>query len=138
MSGFTISVATIDVVALRRALEHTGAGAIVTFEGTVRDHSAGRAVLRLTYDAFAPLATKEGERILAEARERFAISHIVCSHRTGTLEIGDIAVWVGVAAAHRDAAFSACRFVIDEVKGRVPIWKKEFYSDGESGWIEHA
>ncbi|HET7844236.1 MAG TPA: molybdenum cofactor biosynthesis protein MoaE [Xanthomonadales bacterium] len=138
MSAFAISVATIDVVALRRTLEHAGAGAVVTFEGTVRDHSAGRPVLRLAYDAFAPLAAKEGERILAEARERFAIAHVACAHRTGTLEIGEVAVWVGVAAAHRAAAFDACRYVIDELKQRVPIWKKEFYADGEGRWSPGA
>lgn len=137
MSDFAIAVAAIDATALRQGLEDAGAGAVVTFEGTVRNHSAGRPVLRLAYEAFSPLAVKEGERILAEARERFAIARIACTHRTGTLAIGEVAVWVGVAAAHRGAAFDACRYVIDELKQRVPIWKKEFYSDGESGWIEH-
>jgi molybdopterin synthase catalytic subunit len=138
MSTFEISVATIDVATLRRRLDDAGAGGIVTFEGVVRDHSAGRAVLRLAYDAYAPLATKEGERILAEARERFAVAHVACTHRTGILAIGEVAVWVGAAAAHRDAAFAACRYVIDEVKKRVPIWKKEFYADGDSGWSPGA
>lgn len=137
MSDFAIAVAAIDATALRQRLEDAGAGAVVTFEGTVRNHSAGRPVLRLAYEAFSPLAVKEGERILAEARERFAIARIACTHRTGTLAIGEVAVWVGVAAAHRGAAFDACRYVIDELKRRVPIWKKEFYADGESGWIEH-
>lgn len=137
MSDFAIAVAAIDATALRQRLEDAGAGAVVTFEGTVRNHSAGRPVLRLAYEAFSPLAVKEGERILAEARERFAIARLACTHRTGTLAIGEVAVWVGVAAAHRGAAFDACRYVIDELKQRVPIWKKEFYSDGESGWIEH-
>lgn len=137
MSDFAIAVAAIDATALRQRLEDAGAGAVVTFEGTVRNHSAGRPVLRLAYEAFSPLAVKEGERILAEARERFAIARIACTHRTGALAIGEVAVWVGVAAAHRGAAFDACRYVIDELKRRVPIWKKEFYADGESGWIEH-
>ncbi len=137
MSDFAIAVAAIDATALRQRLEDAGAGAVVTFEGTVRNHSAGRPVLRLAYEAFSPLAVKEGERILAEARERFAIARLACTHRTGALAIGEVAVWVGVAAAHRGAAFDACRYVIDELKRRVPIWKKEFYADGESGWIEH-
>ena len=137
MSDFAIAVAAIDATALRQRLEDAGAGAVVTFEGTVRNHSAGRPVRRLAYEAFSPLAVKEGERILAEARERFAIARIACTHRTGMLAIGEVAVWVGVAAAHRGAAFDACRYVIDELKRRVPIWKKEFYADGESGWIEH-
>lgn len=137
MIGFAISAAAIDVVALRRMLDGARAGAIVTFEGTVRDHSVGRAVVGLQYEAFSTLAVKEGERILAEARGRFAIERIACVHRTGTLAIGEVAVWVGVAAAHRAAAFDACRYVIDELKQRVPIWKKERYADGESEWIEH-
>jgi molybdopterin synthase catalytic subunit len=78
---------------------------------------------------------KEGERILAEARERFTAARVVCVHRVGVLQLGDIAVWVGVSAHHREAAFAACRYVIDEVKSRVPIWKKEFYSSGDSGWV---
>ena len=78
---------------------------------------------------------KEGEAILAEAMRAFAITDVRCVHRTGSLAIGELAVWVGVSAAHRDAAFAACRFVIDEVKQRVPIWKNEHYADGESGWL---
>jgi molybdopterin synthase catalytic subunit len=137
MSTFEISVAAIVEPPAQRGDVDGGVGGIVTFEGVVRNHSADRAVLRLAYDAYAPLATKEGERILAEARKRYAVAHVACAHRTGVLAIGEVAVWVGAAAAHRDAAFAACRYVIDEVKRRVPIWKKEFYADGESGWIEH-
>jgi len=107
----------------------------VTFEGRVRNHNEGKTVLRLGYQAYAPLALAEGERILAEAQARFAIERALCVHRTGELAIGDIAVWVGVSAAHRDAAFAACRYVIDEIKRRVPIWKNEFYADGASGWL---
>ena len=132
---FKLSDASIDPAALARELEHASAGACVTFEGWVRDRNAGRAVLRLAYQAYAPLAQSEGERILADARERFAIVDARCVHRVGTLEIGEVAVWVGVSAAHRDAAFAACRHVIDEVKQRVPIWKNEHYADGESGWL---
>ena len=72
---------------------------------------------------------------LDEARRKFAIVDAICIHRVGTLEIGDIAVWVGVTAAHRGAAFDACRYIIDEVKARVPIWKKEHYTGGDSGWV---
>jgi molybdopterin synthase catalytic subunit len=77
----------------------------------------------------------EGARILAEAQQRFAIVEARCAHRIGSLAIGDMAVWVGVSAGHRDAAFAACRYIIDEVKQRVPIWKNEHYADGESGWL---
>jgi molybdopterin synthase catalytic subunit len=132
---FRLTDTAIDAAALARELAHAGAGGSVTFEGWVRDHNAGRKVLRLGYQAYAPLAQSEGERILTEARERFAILEASCAHRVGTLEIGELAVWVGVSAAHRDAAFAACRYIIDEVKQRVPIWKNEHYVDGESGWL---
>jgi molybdopterin synthase catalytic subunit len=130
---FILSDTPIDVTALART--DTSAGASVTFEGWVRDHNAGRAVRGLAYQAYATLAEAEGARILAEAMQQFPIVDARCVHRTGTLEIGDLAVWVGVSAAHRDAAFAACRYIIDEVKKRVPIWKNERYADGESGWL---
>jgi molybdopterin synthase catalytic subunit len=133
--AFSLSDRPIDAPALARALADAHAGACVTFEGWVRDHNDGRKVLRLDYQAYAPLAQSEGERILAEARERFRIVGARCVHRVGQLAIGDLAVWVGVSAAHRGAAFDAARFIIDEVKLRVPIWKNEHYADGESGWL---
>jgi molybdopterin synthase catalytic subunit len=132
---FELSDTPLDAVVLGRTLAQDRAGALVTFEGWVRDHNAGRAVRRLDYQAYAQLATSEGAAILAEARAKFAILEARCVHRVGALAIGDLAVWVGVSAAHRDAAFAACRFVIDEVKLRVPIWKNEHYADGESGWL---
>lgn len=135
MSGFTLSSTPLDVAALRRGLDDARAGAVLCFEGTVRNHQDGRAVLRLAYQAYAELAESEGRRIVDEAVERFAVERIDAVHRVGDLAIGDVAVWVGVAAAHRDAAFAACRYVIDEVKSRVPIWKKEAYADGESEWL---
>ena len=111
------------------------AGGYASFEGWVRNHNDGRGVLRLEYEAYEVLGTKEGERIVAEAFERFPIARAHAVHRLGLLEIGDLAVWVGVTAAHRDAAFAACRYIIDELKVRVPIWKKEHYAEGDSGWI---
>ena len=132
---FRLGESVIELSVLARGLAQARAGACVTFEGWVRDHNEGRAVLRLGYQAYAPLAQSEGEKILAEARAKFAIIDARCVHRVGTLEIGDLAVWVGVAAAHRGAAFDACRYIIDEVKHRVPIWKNEHYVDGESGWL---
>lgn len=135
MGDFRISSEPIDAAALARELANAGAGACVTFEGWVRDRNQGRAVQRLDYQAYAALAQNEGERILAEARERFAIVAARCAHRVGSLAIGELSVWVGVSAGHRDAAFAACRYVIDEVKKRVPIWKNEHYADGESGWL---
>ena len=135
MTRFRLSEIMIDVVSERGALDHAAAGACVCFEGWVRNHNAGRAVQRLDYQAYAPLAESEGETILAEAIERFRVREARCIHRVGSLAIGDMAVWAGVSADHRDAAFAACRWIIDEVKRRVPIWKNEHYTDGESGWL---
>ncbi|HZH97503.1 MAG TPA: ThiF family adenylyltransferase, partial [Fimbriimonadaceae bacterium] len=124
-----------DPITVEGVGEHSAAGAFVTFDGRVRDHNEGQAVLRLEYEAYDELAVSEGERILEEARQRFDVLGIECVHRVGLLEIGDVAVRVGVAAAHRGEAFRACEFVIDEVKRRVPIWKKEYYASGASDWI---
>ena len=135
MSAFRLSNAPFDTGALRAELADVACGGYASFEGWVRDHNEGQRVTRLEYEAFAPLALREGERIIAEARERFGLSGVLCVHRVGALELGEIAVWVGAAAAHRDEAFRGCRYVIDEVKHRVPIWKKEHYENGNSGWV---
>jgi len=132
---FAISKAPIDIAGLRRELEAVGAGAVVCFEGRVRDHNDGRAVDGLSYQAYVELAEAEGRRIVDEARDKFAVEHIVCVHRIGDLALGNIAVWAGVSAAHRAAAFDACRYVIDQVKARVPIWKREHYVQGASAWL---
>lgn len=132
---FSIVDQPIDPEALKRQLDDPACGALVTFEGWVRNHHEGREVLRLEYEAYEPVAVKEGQKILHEAIDRFGVDHITCVHRTGPLEIGGIAVWVGVSSGHRGEAFTACRYVIDEVKQRVPIWKKEFFEDGDSGWV---
>jgi len=121
--------------ALRRQLDDRTAGAYTSFEGWVRDHNEGRRVLRLEYEAYESLGVREGQRIVAEAMERYGVTAARCVHRLGELEIGDLAVWVGVSSAHRDEAFKACRYIIDEVKHRVPIWKKEYYVNGDSGWV---
>lgn len=110
-------------------------GGYVVFEGRVRDHAEGRAVLGLEYEAYEPLAVSEGRAILAEALARFDILDVRAIHRVGRLQIGDIAVWIAVSAAHRVEAFAACRYAIDEIKKRVPIWKREIYSDGDAAWV---
>lgn len=135
MKRFRLSDTPIDVGNERGALDHAAAGACVSFEGWVRNHNEGRAVQRLDYQAYAALAASEGEAILTEAIARFQVREARCIHRVGSLAIGDLAVWAGVSADHRDAAFAACRWIIDEVKHRVPIWKNEHYADGESGWL---
>lgn len=135
MTGFAFSRDPVDPGAYRSRVSDPVAGAYASFEGWVRNHNDGRPVRELEYEAYEALGTKEGERIVAEAVARFPIARACCVHRLGRLEIGDLAVWVGVTAAHRDAAFAACRYIIDEVKARVPIWKKEHYAEGDSGWI---
>jgi molybdopterin synthase catalytic subunit len=135
MSAFRISNTPVELAALRAELADPACGGYTSFEGWVRDHNEGQRVTRLEYEAYAALAVREGERIIAEAQQKFAVPHILCVHRVGELAIGDLAVWVGVSAPHRDEAFRACRYVIDEVKHRVPIWKKEHYVNGDSGWV---
>lgn len=135
MSRFILSSAAFDTAHLRARLMHPGAGAYASFEGWVRDHHAGRAVLGLRYEAYEALATSEGARVVQAAIDRFGVTDACCVHRTGTLAIGDLAVWVGVCAPHRDAAFAACRYVIDVIKADVPIWKHERYADGDADWL---
>lgn len=135
MKTFTFSDRDIDTTHWRRQLADPACGGFCTFEGWVRNHNEGHAVQRLEYEAFVDLAVKEGERIVAEAVQRFGVARTACVHRIGSLAIGDVAVWVGVSAGHRDEAFKACRYIIDEVKHRVPIWKKEHYANGDSGWV---
>ncbi len=135
MSRFAFSREAIVPEAHRQAVSDPVAGAYASFEGWVRNHNDGRGVQRLEYEGYEALGVKEGEKIVAEACERFPVARARCVHRLGVLDIGDLAVWVGVTAAHRDAAFAACRYIIDEVKTRVPIWKKEHYAEGDSGWI---
>ena len=132
---FAISIEAIDVPALREKLESLSSGACVTFEGRVRNRNEGREVVRMEYEAYEAVATAEGQKILEEARQKFGLERAVSVHREGSLELGDLAVWVGVSAPHRAEAFDGCRFIIDEIKRRLPIWKKEYYADGESGWV---
>ena len=132
---FELSSEPLNAEQLKAATENPECGALVTFEGWVRNHNEGHDVTSLEYEAYDQLALAEGNLILDEAVEKFALRQAVCVHRTGHLTIGDIAVWVGVATPHRDAAFKACRYIIDEIKVRVPIWKKEHYVNGDSGWV---
>ena len=131
---FTITTAPIDTLALRRVLDHPQAGGLVVFEGIVRNHHQGRAVRHLEYEGHAPLAITQGEAILAEARERWPLLAAVGCHRLGNLEVGEAAVWIGVASAHRAEAFAACAWIMDAVKQRVPVWKRETFADGTVAW----
>jgi adenylyltransferase/sulfurtransferase len=138
MSAFAFSAAPIDAAALGVALARPDAGGFATFEGRVRNRNEGRAVTGLEYEAFEALAVAEGEHVVAEAVARHGALSARCVHRVGRLEVGDVAIWVGVAAPHRAEAFAACREIIDAVKHRLPIWKKEHYADGDSDWVNCA
>ena len=135
---FKISPLPIEVEVLQRTLADPRAGACVTFEGWVRNQNEGEPVRSLEYEAYTLLAVAEGERILTEARTRFALTGAAAVHRVGHLQLGELAIWVGVTAEHRGAAFDACRFIIDEAKARLPIWKKEHYQSGTTAWINCA
>jgi molybdopterin synthase catalytic subunit len=135
MPAFQFTRTPIAPEQLRASLGDPACGGYAAFEGWVRDSNEGQRVRGLEYEAFEALGVREGERIIAAAIERFGIAHAACVHRLGALAVGELAVWVGASAAHRDEAFRACRYIIDEVKHRLPIWKKEHYLNGESGWV---
>lgn len=126
----------LDVGAVVRAVEHPSAGAVVTFVGTVRDHADGRAVVSLEYHAYRSMAEAELERVLREVERELPGTRLEAQHRVGHLAIGDAAVVCAASAAHRDRAFEACRALIDRIKARVPIWKREHDAAGASwvGW----
>jgi molybdopterin synthase catalytic subunit len=127
----------IDRTRLLAGLSSPETGALVVFEGSVRNYSCGRAVTGLYYEAYPELAQREMGRIEEEARRRWRLGPVVIAHRVGALAPGETSVLIATASSHRAEGFDACRFVIDSLKARVPIWKKECYEDG-SAWIgEH-
>ncbi len=130
-----ISSEEINIQEVIAAVRCPGAGAIATFDGTVRNHARGKKVTHLFYEAYEKMATTELESIREKALHRWPLRELAAVHRTGRLEIGDSSVFIAVSSDHRADAFEACRFVIDSLKRRVPIWKKEFYADGEI-WVE--
>ena len=132
---FSISSESINRDHLHELLSNKAAGAIVVFEGWVRNHNEGKQVTSLEYQVYRELALKEGERILSEAKEKFNLHHILSVHREGHLKLGEVAIWVGATASHRDDAFKASRYVIDEIKHRLPVWKKEHYVGEEAQWV---
>ncbi len=125
----------IDLSPLIASVASPARGGITSFVGVVRDHHGGRRVLRLHYTAYGPMAEAECGRIVAEAEARWP-AKIALRHRLGALEVGETAIAVVAGAGHRDAAFEACRYVVEEVKQRLPIWKQEFYADGGIEWVD--
>jgi molybdopterin synthase catalytic subunit len=131
---FVIQVEPLDARATESLVAHPGAGAVVTFIGTVRDHGRGQAVTHLEYEAYAPAAEAMLARIGEEIARRWETDHVAIAHRVGSLTVGEASVVISVASPHRDAAFDACRYAIERIKEIVPIWKKEHYAGG-AVWI---
>jgi molybdopterin synthase catalytic subunit len=134
-----LSDVPLDASALRARVEDSACGAVIVFEGVARASSgapehAGRSVVGLSYEAWSPVAERELAALEAEAAERWPRARVALAHRVGPVPIGDAAVVVAVAAPHRDTAYAASRWLIDTLKQRVPIWKKEIFQDG-SAWI---
>jgi molybdopterin synthase catalytic subunit len=125
---------SINAISLVEAVRDPAAGAVTLFLGTTRNHHEGREVCRLAYEAYSGMAEKELEKIARTVQKRWGISKVAIVHRVGSVEIGEPSVGIAVSSAHRKEAFAACRYAIDTLKKTVPIWKKEFYRDGEV-WI---
>lgn len=134
-SVFRLIREPIDVRRVAESIQKPEDGAVVVFEGAVRNHSQAKAVRFLEYDAYESMALKKLEEIGSRAKDKYDIRAIAIVHRLGHMDIGELSIVIAVASAHRGPAFDACRFAIDTIKEIVPIWKKEFYEDGEV-WIE--
>jgi molybdopterin synthase catalytic subunit len=132
---FFLTSDEIDIPRFSAELQDSAAGAVVTFDGRVRNHNDGKAVAALEYQAYPTLTVPTGSRILEEEAARYGILRARAVHRTGPLAIGDAAVWVGVAAAHRGQAFDAARAIMERLKYELPVWKKETYADGSTEWV---
>ncbi|HEX7260537.1 MAG TPA: molybdenum cofactor biosynthesis protein MoaE [Luteolibacter sp.] len=132
---FSLVSQPIDIPSLAAELNDPAAGAVVTFDGHVRNHNAGQAVDHLEYQAYPALAIATGQRILEEEAARHGLLGVQAAHRTGPLTIGEAAVWVGVESAHRGAAFDGARAIMERLKYELPIWKKETYADGSTEWV---
>ena len=130
-----LSFEPIDVAALGRAVTAPERGGVVSFVGLVRNHHEGREVVELEYSAYGPMAERAIAAITAEVQQRWPV-RVAVAHRLGRLAIGEAAVAVVVAGGHRGEAFEACRYAIEEVKRRVPIWKREKYADGSEAWVD--
>lgn len=126
----------IDALAIVAEVADGGNGATVLFLGTVREVNQGRPVTGLEYSAYLAMAEREMRTVLEEAGRRFGVAHLVVEHRVGALEIGDVSVAIAAAHPHRGSAFDATRYVIEELKKRVPIWKREHYTDGTREWVD--
>ena len=132
---FKITTEPLDVQALNDLVKRPSDGAVVTFDGIVRDNFDGRPVRALEYEAYADMAQKKMEAIGKEVQAKFDIGKIAMVHRIGHLDIGESSIVIAVAAPHRHDAFEACAYAMDRVKADVPVWKKEFFADGDTHWV---
>lgn len=135
--GFALLDKAIDDQCLKDFLQDEQCGALATFEGWVRNHNNDSRVTSLTYYGYEKLAINQGKRIIEEAKRLFDIENAVAIHRIGALQIGDMAVWVGVSSKHRYPAFDACKWILDTIKADIPVWKQEFYQDEPSKWLSN-
>lgn len=133
----TITHEPLESVDWTDTLADCEAGALVVFQGRVRNRNHHRNVTRIDYEIYEELSRTEFERIVEDARRRHDILGVRCAHRAGTVKVGEMAVWIGVAARHRRDAFQACELILNQIKQRLPIWKKETYEDGVSAWIHY-
>ncbi len=129
-----ISDGPLDPEALTARVRRNSNGAVVTFLGTTRDSTDGRSVLHLEYEAYRPMADRKLAEVADEMRKRWGVEDVAIAHRLGRLEIADVSLVVAVASPHRADAFAACQYAVDRIKQVVPIWKKEFFQDGEI-WV---
>jgi molybdopterin synthase catalytic subunit len=134
---FKVTQEPISVQAVNELVKRPTDGAVVTFDGIVRNNFDGRMVRYLEYETYAAMAEKKMEDIAAEIRQKFAVGEIAMLHRVGHLDIGESSIVIAVAAPHRQAAFEACAYAMDRVKTDVPVWKKEFFADGAEHWVNH-
>ena len=133
---FELTKHPLNTPALNEKLKDETTGAIVSFEGLVRNHNEGKIVKALEYEAYESLVYSEMAKIFTEVKQRFpSLTNSLCLHRLGKLQIKECAVWVGVSASHRKEAFEACKYIIDELKKRATIWKKEYYQNGSAEWV---
>jgi len=137
MAAFAVTAGPLDAPAVTALVAGPGTGAVATFVGLVREHNAGRHVLWLDYEAFAPLAIKAFEQIAQEAGDTWPEARMAIHHRTGRVAIGEASIVIAAASPHRADAFAACRYAIERVKQIAPIWKREFFEGGDV-WIEGA
>ncbi len=135
--GFALLDRPIDDRRLKQMLLDDSCGALASFEGWVRNHNNAKSVSRLTYYGYENLALNLGKEIINQAKDRFDITKAVAIHRIGDLMIGDMAVWIGVSSSHRYPAFDACRWLLDAIKADIPVWKQEFYDNGDSLWLSN-